>query len=119
VEKVKEARESELSIQRQPVEVGDGEEQIGEGGVLAACELGDAGSPFACVHEPTVLRSPCPPGPADSLPPTGPMVRAADRRLAPARVSGWRGGQLEGRLRGDALAALNDLADGLLGARRG
>jgi hypothetical protein len=56
VEEIEEARESKLPIHRLSVELGNGEEKIGEGGVLAAGELGDAGGPFACVHGTSVSR---------------------------------------------------------------
>jgi hypothetical protein len=42
VQEIKEAREAQLSIDHLAVEVGESEEQIDQGGVLAAGELGDA-----------------------------------------------------------------------------
>ena len=56
VEKIEEARESEMSVHGQPVELGEGEEEIGEGAALPSGEIGDAEGPFACVHGSTFAR---------------------------------------------------------------
>ncbi len=56
VEEDEEARESELPVHGLGVELADGEEEIGERGLLVAGEIGDAEGPFACVHGSTLSR---------------------------------------------------------------
>jgi hypothetical protein len=56
VQVIEEARESQLAEHGQPVEFGEGEEEIDEGAVLAPGEIGDAEGPFACVHGSTISR---------------------------------------------------------------
>ena len=53
---IEEAGEPELPVDAEPVELGEGEEEIDEGAVLAAGEIGDAEGPFACVHGSTIAR---------------------------------------------------------------
>jgi hypothetical protein len=45
VQVVEEAGEAELAVEPPPVELGEGEEDVGEGGALPAEELGDAEGP--------------------------------------------------------------------------
>jgi membrane protease YdiL (CAAX protease family) len=54
MQEIKKAREPELPVHLLSVELGDGEEKVGERGVLALGKSGDPGGPFACVHEATV-----------------------------------------------------------------
>jgi hypothetical protein len=53
---VEEARESELPVYAKPVELGEREEEIDEGAVLAAREFCDAEGPIARVHGSTLAR---------------------------------------------------------------
>jgi hypothetical protein len=54
VQVIEEARETELPVHGQQVELGEGEEEIDEGGMFAVGELGDAGGPFSSVHGSTI-----------------------------------------------------------------
>ncbi len=69
VQEVEEAREAQLPVHGLGVELANGEEQIDERGLLAAGEFGDAGGPFACVHETTLSREFAPSPDARNRPP--------------------------------------------------